>query len=183
MCLKCGGPAFFFFSSGLFPRVHAVPVQWRRSQGAGSPAPRSRSRLLAVFPSQAVDGFLIRAAERELDGAAVALLDSQSGPFAARVRTARPTSAETSLAGPHAGAAAPKLGHAGATVALNVLVRDLNPLQPARMNGGLRSSQMAFPFGAAPKSPSTAAGPPRREGGSAVAALRMRAPREAPHLS
>ena len=47
--------------------------------------------------SQAVDGFCQRALMRELDASPAALLDSQSGPYAARVFTTRPTSPEQRL--------------------------------------------------------------------------------------
>ena len=50
--------------------------------------------------SQAVDGFCQRALLRELDASSAALLDSQAGPYAARVLTARPTSPELSLESP-----------------------------------------------------------------------------------
>ena len=51
--------------------------------------------------SKAVDEFGFRSILRELDPPAAALLDSQAGPFAARIFTARPTSPELSLAPSH----------------------------------------------------------------------------------
>ena len=51
--------------------------------------------------SKAVDEFGFRSIHRELDPPAAALLDSQAGPFAARIFTARPTSPELSLAPSH----------------------------------------------------------------------------------
>ena len=50
--------------------------------------------------SQAVDGFCQRALLRELDASSAALLDSQAGPYAARIFTARPTSPELTLESP-----------------------------------------------------------------------------------
>ena len=62
--------------------------------------PPSAYALLRSEAGPHAGAWLTAMAERELDGAAVALLDSQSGPFAARVRvlTVRPTSPETTLA-------------------------------------------------------------------------------------
>ena len=50
--------------------------------------------------SHAVDGFCQRALLRELDASSAALLDSQAGPYAARIFTARPTSPELTLESP-----------------------------------------------------------------------------------
>ena len=132
--------------------------------------------------SRAVDEFCYRSILRELDPPAAALLDSQAGPFAARILAARPSSPELSLAASHFRvlllrrlrlplpltaafcrcrrrqdefgdhlAACPRSGvlrargapleraaarvcrEAGATVATNVLVRDLN-VAPCRQD-------------------------------------------------
>ena len=50
--------------------------------------------------SRALDDFGDRALPRELDPASAAMLDSQAGPYAARVFTARPTSPELCLPSP-----------------------------------------------------------------------------------
>ena len=180
--------------------------------------------------SRAVDEFCYRSILRELDPPAAALLDSQAGPFAARILTARPTSPELSLAPSHFRvlllrrlrlplpltaafhrcrhrqdefgdhlAACPRSGvlrargapleraaarvcrEAGATVATNVLVRDLN-VAPCRQddrrieviaNGLPLWGGVQVAVDTTLVSPLTAAGEPRRESRrTAGAALR-----------
>ena len=171
---------------------------------------------------------------RETDAASAALLESQAGPHAAHVLTARPTQPEFTLASPlfraillrrlrlplpltaarcrcralhdHCGdhlAACPRSGllrakggpveraaaricrEAGATVALNVLVRDLN-VNPVRQDdrrieviaNGLPlwgGAQLAVDTTLV--SPLTAAGAPRRAGGRTTGAALLAARR------
>ena len=144
--------------------------------------------------SQAVDDFCHRAFVRETDAASAALLESQAGPHAARVLTARPTQPEFTLAspgllrargGPVERAAARICREAGATVALNVLVRDLN-VNPVRQDdrriqviaNGLPlwgGAQLAVDTTLV--SPLTAAGAPRRAGGRTTGAALLAARR------
>ena len=180
--------------------------------------------------SKAVDEFCYRSILCELDSPAAALRDSQAGPFAARILTARPTSPELSLAPSHFRvlllrrlrlplpltaafcrccrrqdefgdhlAACPRSGvlrargapleraaarvcrETGATVATNVLVRDLN-VTPCRQddrrieviaNGLPLWGGVQVAVDTTLVSPLTAAGEPRRESRrTAGAALR-----------
>ena len=70
----------------------------------GSPAFMNRSSTPRGWQRpafRAVDEFCFRSIFRELDPPAAVLLDSQAGPFAARILTARPTSLELPLAPSH----------------------------------------------------------------------------------
>ena len=112
---------------------------------------RTTPPILHVRPaSRTVDEFCHRAIRRELDAPGLAMLDSHSGPHAASVFTTRPVSPELSFSSPFFrvlllrrlrlplpltaarcrcrqphdfSAACPR---SGATVALNVRLRDLN---------------------------------------------------------
>ena len=160
---------------------HTEPPAWPQLLDADPPASAEDEPQLDLtrgwqrLAARAVDDFCHRALLRELDPSSIALLESQAGPFAARVLTARPTSPELTLdsplfrvfilrrlrlplpltgaqgrcrvahdalgdhiagcprsgvlrarAGPLERAAARVCREAGATVATNVRVRDLN---------------------------------------------------------
>ena len=159
--------------------------------------------------SRVLDDFALAEHRRSVGPAELALLDSQSGPFAARILTVRPTVPELAVdsalfrvlllrrlrlplplaparcrcqrpldvlgdhvaacprsgtlrqrGGPLERAAARVCREAGAAVATNVLVRDLNLQLQGKMSGALRSLLMDFLCGVARSSQLTPPGVP-----------------------
>ena len=117
----------------------------------------------AASQAQAVDGFCQRALLRELVASSAALLESQAGPYSARVLSARPTSPthftraalrRVALAWRNPPASCGACVQ-GATVATHVLVRDLNVVPSRQDERRIEVTANGLPLWAACNSPST----------------------------
>ena len=82
------------------PTARSFPCSSKSRVGFAVPSWCFMMMTQASTASRALDDFGDRALRRELDPASAAMLDSQAGPYAARVFTACPTSPELCLPSP-----------------------------------------------------------------------------------